>query len=274
MTHSADLSTPATPGAPGARRWVPEALRAISALILREMSTRYGRTPGGYIWAVLEPIGMIMILGFVWSMVAQSPTLGTSFFLFKATGFMVLQMFQINANQVGRAMTFSRPLLFYPRVTWLDAILARFILNTLVVTLVTVIILTGIMVFEDIRSVLDFPRILLAMVLAAAMGLSVGMLNCYMFQRIPVWEQVWSIATRPLFLISGVIFIYEDLPQMGQSVLWYNPILHLTGIMRDGFYPLYHPAYISGIYIGAWIGFPMLAGLLLLRQYHRDLLNM
>lgn len=256
------------------RRRIPDAFRAISALILREMSTRYGRTPGGYIWAFLEPVGMIIILGFAWSLVAKSPTLGTSFLLFKATGFMVLQMFLVNANQVGRAMKFSRPLLFYPRVTWLDAILARFILNTLVVTLVTAIILTGIIIYDDIGSVLDFPRIMQAMALAAAMGLSMGVLNCYLFQRIPVWEQVWSITTRPLFLISGVIFVYEDLPQMAQNVLWYNPILHLSGIMRDGFYPLYHPNYISDLFIWMWIGFPILAGLLLLRQFHRDLLNM
>lgn len=265
---------PLSSASPAERRRLPDAFRAISALILREMSTRYGRTPGGYVWALLEPMGMILILGFAWSLVANSPTLGTSFLLFKATGFLVLQMFQVNANQVGRAMKFSRPLLFYPQVTWLDAVLARFLLNTLVVTLVTALILTGIIIYDDIGSVLDFPRILQAMALAAAMGLSVGMLNCYLFERIPVWEQVWTIATRPLFLISGVIFIYEDLPQTAQNVLWYNPILHLTGIMRDGFYPLYHPNYISDLYIWMWIGFPMLTGLLLLRQYHRDLLNM
>lgn len=252
---------------------MPDTLRAISALVLREMSTRYGRTPGGYVWALLEPLGMIFILGFAWSLLAEAPTLGTSFLLFKATGFMVLQMFQVNANQVGRAMKFSRALLFYPRVTWLDAVLARFVLNTLVITLVSAIIFTGILTYEGIRTVLDFVQIFTAMALAALMGLSVGMLNCYLFQRIPVWEQVWAIGTRPLFLISGVIFIYEDLPQLGQSVLWYNPILHLSGIMRDGFYPLYHPVYVSYLYLGAWIGFPMIAGLLLLRQFHRDLLN-
>jgi len=255
------------------RRPISEAFRSISALILREMSTRYGRTPGGYVWAMLEPMGMIIILGFAWSMLARAPTLGTSFFLFKGTGFMVLQMFLVNSKLVGSAMSFSRPLLFYPRVTWLDAILARFILNSLVVTLTTTIILTGIMVYENIHTVLDYPRILAAMGLAALLGLSVGILNCYLFQRIPVWGQIWSIATRPLFLVSGVIFIYEDLPQMGKDALWYNPILHLTGLMREGFYPLYHPDYISGAYLGLWIFLPMVTGLLLLRQFHRDLLN-
>ncbi|WP_179381624.1 ABC transporter permease [Jannaschia marina] len=262
------------PHVPARRNRLAESLRSIAALVLREMSTRYGRTPGGYIWALLEPLGMILILSFAWSILASVPTLGTSYFLFKATGFMVLQMFLINANQVGRAMKFSRALLFYPQVTWLDALLARFLLNTLVVTLVTTIILTGILIFEDVKTILDFGDIFLAMGLAALMGLSVGTLNCYLFQRIPVWEQIWAIGTRPMFLISGVVFIYENLPDMGQAVLWWNPVLHLAGLMRDGFYPLYHPEYVSGLYIGLWIFVPMTLGMLLLRQYYRDLMNL
>ena len=47
-----------TRGLPSATR---SSLRAVAALVLREMSTRYGRTPGGYLWAILEPLGMIIM---------------------------------------------------------------------------------------------------------------------------------------------------------------------------------------------------------------------
>ena len=249
------------------------ALRSIAALMLREMSTRYGRTPGGYVWALLEPLGMIIILSFAWSLLARSPSLGPSYLLFKGTGLLTLHMFTVLGNQVGRSMLFSRALLFYPRVNWVDALVARFTLNLLVTTTVMAIILTGIMIYEDIRSVLDWGRIAQAVLLTALLGLGVGCLNCYLFQRFPVWQNVWAILTRPLFIISGVLVIYEDMPQFAQQVLWYNPILHLTGIMRDGFYPIYTPHYISVIYVGLWIMIPMVVGLLLLRQFHRDLLN-
>ncbi|NYS26437.1 ABC transporter permease [Rhodobacteraceae bacterium 2376] len=248
-------------------------MRSIAALMLREMGARYGRTPGGYVWALLEPLGMIIILSFAWSLLARSPSLGTSYLLFKGTGLLTLHMFTTLGNQVGRAMLFSKALLFYPRVTWMDAIIARFALNLLVTMAVMTIILTGIMIYEDIRTVLDWGRIAQAVVLTALVGLGVGCLNCYLFQRFPVWQTIWAILTRPLFIISGIIIIYEDFPPIAQAVLWYNPILHLTGIMRDGFYPIYTPQYISLIYIGLWIVIPMVVGLLLLRQFHRDLLN-
>ena len=269
---------PLTPPLPPSRaRAMPPtyvaSFRAISALMLREMSTRYGRTPGGYIWAVLEPLGMIVLLGIAFSLLARNPPMGTSYLLFKGTGYMILQVFLVLGGQVGNALTFSKPLLRYPRVTWVDAVVARFLLNSLVVFTVTLLILSGIILYENVDAMLRWGSILQAMLMAAGLGLGLGCLNAFLFMRFPVWQQIWGIATRPLFLISGVIFLYEDMPALGQAVLWYNPILHLTGLMRNGFYPLYRPDYISLVYVGLWIVVPMALGLLLLRRYHRELLN-
>ena len=247
-------------------------LRSVAALMLREMSTRYGRTPGGYVWAILEPLGMIIILAIAFSLLARTPSLGTSFLLFKATGFMILQVFTVLGGQVGHALTFSKPLLRYPRVTWVDAVLARFLLNGAVVFVVSFLIITGIILFEQLDVLLRWGSVLLAMTLAAGLGLGVGCLNAFLFMRFPVWQQIWSILTRPLFLISGVIILYEDMPGIGQQVLWYNPLLHLTGLMRHGFYPLYRPDYISLGYVGMCILVPMVLGLILLRRHHRTLL--
>ena len=247
--------------------------RSVAALMLREMTTRYGRTPGGYAWAVLEPLGMIILLAFAWSLLARAPALGVSHLLFKATGFLVLHTFTQLGSHVGKALSFSKPLLRYPRVTWVDAIAARFVLNTLVIYTVTFLIIAGIILYEDIDTLLRWGPIFAAMGLAAALGLGVGCLNAFLFLRFPVWLHIWAILTRPLFIISGVIILYEDMPPLAQQVLWFNPVLHLTGLMRDGFYPLYRPDYISFVFVGLCIILPMVTGLLLLRRHHRSLLN-
>jgi capsular polysaccharide transport system permease protein len=46
---------------PTFRLRLPCAMRTIVALIMREMATSYGRSPGGYIWAIAEPVA-----GIVW----------------------------------------------------------------------------------------------------------------------------------------------------------------------------------------------------------------
>lgn len=247
--------------------------RTVAALMLREMSTRYGGSPGGYLWAFLEPLGMIIILSLAFSLLMTTPSLGTSFLLFKATGFLIFTQYMIVGHTVAHAMMFSKPLLFYPGVIWVDTLLARFLLNALVTMIVMAIILAGIMVYENIRSLLSWDMILLAVGTASLLGLGIGTLNCYLFQRFPVWGHVWGVLNRPLFLISGVIVIYEDLPQLAQDLLWYNPLLHITGLMRAGFYPMYRPDYVSLVYVMVWALIPLIFGLLLLFRHHKDLLN-
>lgn len=260
---------------PSLERPEPTALaaaRSIAALALREMGTRYGRRPGGYVWALLQPLGVIIVLAFGFSLLAHSPSLGTSFLLFKGTGLLLLQLVTALSHTVGHAISYSRALLFYPRVTWVDAVIARFLLNTLVLWVVTTLILFGIILYDGVTLMPDWGRIALAMGLGTLLGLGLGCLNCFLFLRFPVWQNLWGMITAPLFLISGVIFLYEEMPPLAQQVLWFNPVLHITGLMRDGVYAGYAPGYVSVAFVGACAVVPMVLGLLLLRQHHRDLL--
>ncbi|RVV97606.1 sugar ABC transporter permease [Mesobaculum littorinae] len=247
--------------------------RTILALMLREMSTRYGRSPGGYLWAVLEPIGGILILAVGFSLLLRSPPLGNNFVLFYATGFVPFTLYQNISDAVARALNFSRPLLQYPVVTWADAVIARFVLNALTGILVGYIVLFGVLMLAETRAVLDMDDILTAFGLALLLGLSIGMLNCVLLGLIDAWGQIWSIVTRPLFLASGVLFLFEDLPSGAQNILWYNPLFHILGLLRAGFYPTYDASYVSEIYVVGFSLVTLFMGTVLLRRYHRAILT-
>ena len=259
------------PDAMRARRF--KTARTVLALMLREMSTTYGRSPGGYLWAVLEPVGAIAVLSFGFSLLVRNPALGTSFILFFATGFLPFGMYNVLANTIARSLRFSRALLAYPGVTPVDAILARFFLNALTQMMVFYLVIAGILILFATRTILDFPPILLSLLMSALLGLAVGTMNCVLLGLFPIWEQIWSIVTRPLFLASGILFLLEDLPPLAQSILWFNPLVHITGIMRTGFYSTYDAAYASPVYVFALSAVLMFFGLLLLRRYDRIILN-
>lgn len=247
--------------------------RTVFALILREMSTRYGRSPGGYLWAILEPMGGILVLAVAFSMLLRTPSLGNSFLLFYATGFVPFTLYQNISNTVAQALRFSKPLLQYPAVTWADAVLARFILNALTGILVGYIVLSLIMVVIDTHVLLNIAPILKVIGLTLLFGLAVGMLNCVLNGLFTAWSMIWSIATRPLFIASGVLFIYDDLPPVAQNILWYNPLMHITGLMRTGFYSTYSPSYISEVYVICVSLIVLFLGTVLLRRYHRTILT-
>lgn len=241
--------------------------------MLREMSTRYGRTPGGFVWALLEPVGAILILTIAFSFFMRNPALGSSFPLFYATGYLPFATYQSVSNSVSRSLTFSRPLLAYPAVTWLDALLARFALNFFTSVMIAYVLLTAFVFMSETRAVIEIIPIIVAMTLAGLFGLAVGTLNCALFGMFPIWEVIWSIVTRPLFLASGVIILYDHMPRPLQAVLWYNPLLHISGEMRRGFYAMYAPQYIS---LGYVVGVTLVLlsfGLVLLRRYNRQILT-
>jgi capsular polysaccharide transport system permease protein len=247
--------------------------RAILALILREMSTTYGRSPGGYVWAVLEPAAGIALLTAIFSLGFRSPPLGTSFALFYAGGMLPLTMFNDIVSKMGQSIIFSRALLEYPRVTFADALLARMILSFFTQLIVHSIILSIILVFFDTHTTLDFGKILPAYAILFVFAAGVGTMNAFLIVAFPLWQNIWSIITRPLFLISCIFFIFEGVPQPYRDILWYNPLVHVAGMMRDGYFPFYHPNYVSIIYVVVCGAVPGIWGLLLLRRFHRDILD-
>ncbi len=247
--------------------------RAVLALILREMVTTYGRSPGGYLWAVLDPVAAIALLSVIFAQVFHAPALGTSFPLFYATGYLPFMMFNDVANKTGATIRFSRPLLQYPAVTFLDAVLARFVLNGLTHVVVFFIVVAGLWLSMDAIIALDLPAIAIAMAMALSLALGVGTLNCYLMAAFPLWERIWQIVTRPLFIVSGIFFLYDSLPEHIRNIMWLNPLTHVIGEMRRGFYPTYDAAYVSHVYVFAIALLTFTIGLALLFRYHRDLLN-
>lgn len=269
ISRFARPQSPAT----GYRRRRFASLRSIGALMLREMATTYGKSPGGYIWAILEPVAGIAVLTYAFSFLFAKPPLGTSFELFYATGTLPFFMFTTITNRVSTALLFSKPLLAYPAVTYVDALIARFLVNLFTELFVFYIVMVGILALYDTRAVVDVPHIALSLTLTALFGLGVGTMNAYLFLRWHVWHVVWSIISRPLFIISGAFFMFDRLPAMLKEWLWFNPLIQIVGVMRRGFYPTYDDQYVSILYvIGVSLAL-ILAGLFLLNGSIKKLLH-
>lgn len=260
---------------PRIRRAVPRfaTLRTILALMLREMSTSYGRSPGGYLWAILEPVASIALLSAIFSLAFRSPALGVSFAMFYASGILPFMLFTDLSNKIGQALNYSRQLLAYPRVTFVDALLARFAVNLITQLLVNYIIVAGILTFDETRVILQPVFIVQAYCLAAILGFGIGTFNCFLNRRFELYPRFWSIATRPLFLASCIFFLFDTIPQPYRDWLWYNPLIHVVGLMRRGYYPNYDAPYVSELYVLGVGLTTLLLGMLFLWRDHKNVLE-
>lgn len=247
--------------------------RTVFALMLREMATTYGRSAGGYLWAIIEPVAALTLLTLVFSLVLRSPPLGSNFPLFYASGYLVFSAYLSVGNKVATSVQFSRQLLEFPAVTVLDAILARFILNMLTQIMVIYIVFAGIITIYDLKLILDLKAILISLGMTAAFVLGIGTFNCYLFLAFPSYQQVWAIANRPMFILSCIFFLFDSIPQPYRDMLWYNPLIHMVGMMRAGIYATYQAEYVSVVYVMGLSLLLFAAGLLMLRHHVRNALN-
>lgn len=251
----------------------PTLMRAVGALMLREMSTTHGRVPGGYLWAVAEPLCGIALLSVIFAVAFHAPALGTSFPLFYASGLLPFLAFSDITGKLAQALNFSRPLFAYPAVGAIDALLARFLLAMLTQIAVASLLITGILFLSETRATPDIAILAQAVALLAVLSFGIGTLNCLLIGLMPVWHRVWSILMRPMFLVSGIFFTFETVPLPWRDLLWWNPLIHIVGLVRRGLYPGYDAAYVSPPYLLALgLGVSLLAGIGLMR-WHRDILS-
>lgn len=235
------------------------------------MTTSYGRSPGGYIWAILEPVGGIAIMTVVFSFIMRIPPLGTNFIYFFASGLLPFGLYMAAQNATATSIRYSLALLEYPAVSFIDAIAARFALNAMTQILVMFLILSGTILIYGMTPVLRWEWIFLSIAMALAMAMGVGLMNCYLISNYPLWERAWAILNRPMFILSCIMFTPEMLPWQIRDWLLWNPLVHVVGAMRKGLFTTYEAKYIDPVYVfSIALGLAVL-GLLFLRRYHKDI---
>nr|WP_255647539.1 ABC transporter permease [Ensifer sp. IC4062] len=214
-------------------------MRVTAALIVREMSTRYGSKPGGYLWAIFDPVAHVAMMTVIFQAFARMPALGLSFPLFFASGYLPFTFYQRMSSFMAGTMQANKTLLSYPVVSPFDAIISRFILQFMTDALVSFLIFLLIMELGGVTQPMNIAGMIEAAGAAAVLGLGMGTINIVMFARFPIYEQIFGIINRPLFMISGVFFLPETLPNPFRDVIFYNPLVHIIMWFRSAVYAEY-----------------------------------
>lgn len=238
-------------------------IRVVGALLIREMSTRFGSKPGGYVWAIIDPAGHIAFMSLIFMAITHTPALGKSFALFFATGYLAFQFYGAMAGFLNGAIKANRTLLSYPNVAPIDTIVARYILQAGTTSVVSFCVLGVILLTVDQPIYLNWPAIIEAAFAATVLGLGIGIFNNVATLRFPLYEQVFNIINRPMFLISGVFFLPDALPAPIRDIVLLNPLVHVVMLFRKGFYPEYRADMMNMTYLYSFALTILFMGLLL-----------
>jgi capsular polysaccharide transport system permease protein len=246
-------------------------LRVVHALILRETRTRFGTHHLGYLWALIEPlIWIVSFLGY-FALVQRRLPAGMTGLGFLATGLVPFLLFREASGRASLAVSGNRGLLFYPQIRPFDLVLARVLLEG--TTYLCIFMLLG-GAEALIRGRLELAsalQLLFGLSLAAALGGALGLCLCALTVLAPVVERIQGPVLRPLFWISGIFFCANELPTPLRRFMLRNPLVHVSEIVRAGWFKSYNARYANPWYPLAWILLLGFFGLTLERVARRKL---
>lgn len=223
--------------------------RVISALILRDVKTRFGANPVNYLVAVAWPLAHLFILLIIYTVLGRSAPYGTSAVQFFATGVLPFLLFNYPARFVMLSVPMNAPLLGFPVVTLFDVIMARVLLE--IISAFAVIIIMAAILFAigiDIA-----PRDSVAAVAALGSTLllasGVGILNALIVKKIPAWTIAFILFSIIVYACSGIVFLPDALPEYIRDILAWNPILHSVSWFRSAYYEGYGQLHLDRQYL-------------------------
>jgi capsular polysaccharide transport system permease protein len=209
-------------------------LDSIWAFFLRELRGRYGTTPSGYFWAIVQPILFVVLLREVHSLFggAEGDLYGVSSLYFFAVGVMTYYMYQHAYGRGTGSMKQFSALYGYRQIAPIDVMLARAIIEFVLMIAVFLILLTSFW-WVGLEVSVEYPVEYIA-VIAELFCFTVGvsLLADVYTTKYPPLQTVVRLIQRPLFFISGVFFTMDSIPPRALVFLWWNPLLHAIDLGR------------------------------------------
>lgn len=224
-------------------------LRVIYALLMREIITRYGRRNVGFLWLFLEPIIFVLLVSIFWQAIRADRFNDMPIIPFAVIGYSAVLCWRNSVSRTTKAISANTGLLYHRNVTIIDVFLARIFLEVFGATvsflvLSTIFHVAGFMPTPDDFLYMAFGWI---MMVWFAIGLSfiIGA-SCEMSEVI---NRLWSSFSIILFPLSGVVFFVHWLPEVVREYVLYIPMVHLTEMIRHGYYGDMIPTYESVSYL-------------------------
>jgi capsular polysaccharide transport system permease protein len=205
----------------------------IYALLLRELSSTFGKNRGGFVWALVEPIAHLLVPVFIFTFIRQRLIPGVEYPVFLVYGFLPFLLFKSICLQIVNGVNSTKGLLGYRQVLLMDVFVAKAMAYAAIQAVVFAIVLTGLALLGfDVLP----PRplelaVILALTVLFAFGL--GLVLAAVASLIPDARSVVKIMFMPLYFISGILFPVTRFPDEWMQRMAFNPVLHLVELSRS-----------------------------------------
>jgi capsular polysaccharide transport system permease protein len=224
----------------------------MSALVLRELSTRYGRSNIGFLWVIAEPIVFAGGVSILWSHIRPPYENGIRIIPFIITGYMPLILLRQMVNFSVNAVKNNNSLLFHRGVTPLHLIAARAFVEFAGVSLA---FLTIVFVYHAL-GLMELPSRIVGLLLIyqgwlllAWVSFGLALVMSALAELFEFVERFIQILTYVIIPISGAFLMASNMPPTFRRLSMALPFIHSFEMIRRGYFgssmiTIYHTQYV------------------------------
>jgi ABC-type polysaccharide/polyol phosphate export permease len=225
---------------PHALQELKEAVRyrhLLYQLVRRDILTRYKRSFLGVAWTMISPLGMMLVLSFVFSNIFGGQKGIPAYIL---TGLMAWNFFSQSTTGAMSSLVWGGGLLqriYIPRASFGLSAIGSGIINLILsfIPLILVMVVTG----TPIRITALFAPISLLLLACFTLGLGLAISTLAVY--FPDVAEMYQIILLAWMYITPIIYPETFLPAKYQLILHLNPMYYLVKLWRlplyDGFWP-------------------------------------
>lgn len=213
--------------------------RAIFALAINRMRTRYLGSRAGYVWALVEPIAWVFVLKLaIQHSGTDKPPLGDSFEVFFVTGVCLARMWRVIVSSVSAIVVGGRTTRL-PGLIRLDLCYAQWALETVTAGLVIIIALAILALFGFHAAPGDLLHCVIAFFAMALFGLAFALTLAVVLVIAPGFQHFSGLLLLLMFVTSGFAFLVDRMPIRTREIVLWNPLVHFIEWFREGFFEGY-----------------------------------
>jgi ABC-type polysaccharide/polyol phosphate export permease len=210
--------------------------RVLSALLMREILTRYGRHNIGFLWLFVEPMLFTLGVTALWTATKSVHGSDLPIVAFALTGYSSVLLWRNMPSRCIGAIAPNIGLLYHRNVRPIDIYLSRLILEAAGATM-SLVFLSLFFIFigwlelpEDVLQV--FGGWCMLAWFGSALALFLGALS----ESSEIVEKLWHPAAYFTFPLSGAAFLTDALPKQAQDFVLLLPMVHGVEFLREGYF--------------------------------------
>lgn len=209
-------------------------IRVIHALLIRELTTRFGRENIGFLWIMVEPLLFAGLVGIIWRLTKGPEEHGVGIIAFVVSGYIPVTLFRHGIARSVAVFTANSSLLYHRQVKILDFILSRFIIEFLGSMMAYVFIASVLIFFDEFPVPADIGLFIAGWCIYAIFSFSICLVVAPLSEMSEIMEKFVPVTTYVMIPFSGLFTMSSWLTPEIRDYLIFSPFVNGMEMMRKG----------------------------------------